>query len=43
MIVLKRLQYSDDVSQLKMRNIKMNISLLTENKKKSFRNLEEYI
>ena len=34
MIVLKHLKYSDYLSRLKMRNVKMNISLLPENKKK---------
>ena len=40
MIVLKHLKYSDYLSRLKMRNVKMNISLLPENQKKSFRTIE---
>ena len=39
MIVLKHLKYSDYLSRLKMRNVKMNISLLPENKKNN-RNTE---
>ena len=37
MIVLKHLKYSDYLSRLKMRNVKMNISLLPENQKKSLK------
>ena len=34
MIVLKNFENSDDVFRLKLRNVKMNISLLSEKKRK---------
>ena len=42
MLVLKHLYYSNDVSRLKMRNVKNEYHLLTENQKKSFRIIEYY-